>query len=121
MLGIDRFNCFKWLPPNDGSLRGAVTGRPLGNCSQSWRIKDISQRSHKLHPRDNSEPKQPVQERSPNTGYVSEGEAEVRDILYRAEREKEVTPVNPEVLVEEQIAEVLSGEAEVLKEHNVIG
>ena len=45
----------------------------------------------------------------------------MRDILYRAEREKEVTPVNPEVLVEEQIAEVLSGEAEVLKEHNVIG
>lgn len=55
-----------------------------------------------------------------NVGYSSEGEAEVREILFRSEKEKE-REVNPEQLVEEQIAEVLSSEAEVLKEHNVIG
>lgn len=52
--------------------------------------------------------------------YASDNEAEVREILYNAERQKE-EEINPEELVEEQIAELMSSEAEVLKEHNVIG
>lgn len=60
---------------------------------------------------------QPVVEEY-NTGYASEGEAEVREILYNVEQQR---TQNPEELVEEQIAEVLSSEAEVLKEHNIIG
>lgn len=52
--------------------------------------------------------------------YASDNETEVREILYNAERQKE-NEVDPEELVEEQIAEVLSSEAEVLKEHNIIG
>lgn len=61
----------------------------------------------------------PVEEEQLNNGgYVSDGEAEVREILYNVEAQK---VVNPEELVEEQIAEVLSSEAEVLKEHNIMG
>lgn len=59
-----------------------------------------------------------VEECTANAGYASDGEAEVREILYNVEAQKQQ---NPEELEEEQIAEVLSSEAEVLKEHNIIG
>lgn len=49
---------------------------------------------------------------------MSEGEAEVREILYNLEVQK---IENPEEIIEGQIAGVLSSEAELLKEHNVMG
>lgn len=44
----------------------------------------------------------------------------MREILYMAEQQKQRVE-NPEQLEEEHIAELLSSEAEVLKEHNIIG
>lgn len=70
--------------------------------------------------RDN-EPEEPTAvEDYSNTGYASEGEEEVREILYFAESMKQKDQ-SPEELEEEQIAELLSSEAEVLKEHNIMG
>lgn len=60
------------------------------------------------------------EEEAINGGYASEGEAEVREILYNVEVQRQQV-VSAEELVEEQIAEVLSSEAEVLKEHNIMG
>lgn len=45
----------------------------------------------------------------------------MREILYNVESQRQQKVEDPEELVEEQIAEVLSGEAELLKEHNIIG
>lgn len=53
-------------------------------------------------------------------GYASEGEAEVREILNNVEVQRQQV-VSAEEFVDEQIAEVLSSEAEVLKEHNIMG
>lgn len=56
--------------------------------------------------------------------YVSEGEQEVRKILMNVGQPQDDAVNLPEISedrVEEQIAEILSSEAEYLKEHNIIG
>lgn len=56
--------------------------------------------------------------------YVSEGEQEVRKILMNVGQPQDDAVNFPEISedrVEEQIAEILSSEAEYLKEHNIIG
>lgn len=76
----------------------------------------------KMPPFRDNEPEEPEIVEEVSTGYASEGETEVREILYNVESMKQKVEIqNPEQLEEEQIADVMSSEAEVLKEHNVMG